>query len=125
MKDNTVNLLKRLDELVKTTDIFKHTDEITGILSQLPEDLVNKLKKVLILHSGYVLCGADFSSLEDRISALTTKDPNKLKVYMGHEVFELTVNGVCHHIRDDDTIVYDGKTYTGKLFYENYTNGAL
>ena len=25
--------------------------------------------------------GADFSSLEDRISALTTKDPNKIKVY--------------------------------------------
>lgn len=30
---------------------------------------------------GWILCGADFSSLEDRISALTTKDPNKLKVY--------------------------------------------
>lgn len=26
--------------------------------------------------------GADFSSLEDRISALTTKDPNKLRVYL-------------------------------------------
>lgn len=25
--------------------------------------------------------GLDFASLEDRISALTTKDPNKLKVY--------------------------------------------
>lgn len=30
---------------------------------------------------GWVLCGLDFASLEDRISALTTKDPNKLKVY--------------------------------------------
>lgn len=28
-----------------------------------------------------VFCGLDFASLEDRISALTTKDPNKLKVY--------------------------------------------
>lgn len=28
-----------------------------------------------------IFVGADFSSLEDRISALTTKDPNKLKVY--------------------------------------------
>jgi DNA polymerase-1 len=27
------------------------------------------------------MCGLDFSSLEDRISALTTKDPNKLKTY--------------------------------------------
>jgi len=30
---------------------------------------------------GWLLCGLDFASLEDRISALTTKDPNKLKVY--------------------------------------------
>ena len=30
---------------------------------------------------GYLFVGADFASLEDRISALTTKDPNKLKVY--------------------------------------------
>lgn len=31
---------------------------------------------------GWLLVGLDFSSLEDRISALTTKDPNKLKVYI-------------------------------------------
>lgn len=30
---------------------------------------------------GWLFTGLDFSSLEDRISALTTKDPNKLKVY--------------------------------------------
>lgn len=30
---------------------------------------------------GHLFCGADFSSLEDYISALTTKDPNKLAVY--------------------------------------------
>ena len=30
---------------------------------------------------GYLLVGADFASLEDRISALITKDPAKLKVY--------------------------------------------
>ena len=30
---------------------------------------------------GYIFTGLDFASLEDRISALTTKDPNKLKVY--------------------------------------------
>jgi hypothetical protein len=28
-----------------------------------------------------LLVGLDFASLEDKISALTTKDPNKLKVY--------------------------------------------
>ena len=30
---------------------------------------------------GFIFGGLDFASLEDRISALTTKDPNKLKVY--------------------------------------------
>jgi DNA polymerase-1 len=30
---------------------------------------------------GWLLCGLDFASLEDKISALTTKDPNKIKVY--------------------------------------------
>lgn len=30
---------------------------------------------------GWLFCGIDFNSLEDRISALTTKDPQKLKVY--------------------------------------------
>lgn len=30
---------------------------------------------------GWLFGGVDFSSLEDRISALSTKDPNKLKVY--------------------------------------------
>ena len=39
---------------------------------------------------------------------------------MGHEVYELQIDGVTHHIRDDDTIDYDGTTYTGKDFYEKY-----
>lgn len=30
---------------------------------------------------GWIFCGLDYSSLEDKISGLTTKDPNKLKVY--------------------------------------------
>lgn len=30
---------------------------------------------------GWLFCGLDFASLEDKISALTTKDPNKIKVY--------------------------------------------
>lgn len=30
---------------------------------------------------GWLFCGADFSSLEDRINALLTKDPAKIKVY--------------------------------------------
>ena len=70
---------------------------------------------------GWLYVGLDFNALEDHISALTTKDKNKLKVYLGHLVYELTINGVIHHIRDDAIISYEGKTYTGTEFYEAYS----
>lgn len=40
-----------------------------------------KIKKCFEAPPGWIFCGLDFASLEDRISALTTKDPQKLKVY--------------------------------------------
>ena len=40
------------------------------------------IKKCFKAPKGWIFCGADFNSLEDYISALTTKDPNKLKVYL-------------------------------------------
>ena len=40
------------------------------------------IKKCFKTKKGWLFVGLDFSSLEDRISALTTKDPNKLKVYI-------------------------------------------
>lgn len=70
---------------------------------------------------GWIFCGADFNSLEDYVSALTTKDPNKLKVYQGEKIYELILDGVHHHIRGDSTINYDGKTYTGDEFYAAYS----
>lgn len=33
---------------------------------------------------GWLFCGADFSSLEDKINSLLTKDPNKIRVYTEH-----------------------------------------
>lgn len=39
------------------------------------------VKKMFSAPKGWLFVGLDFASLEDRISALTTKDPNKLKVY--------------------------------------------
>lgn len=39
------------------------------------------VKELFMAAKGWVFAGADFNSLEDYISALTTKDPNKLKVY--------------------------------------------
>lgn len=39
------------------------------------------IKSCFMAPPGWLFCGLDFASLEDRISALTTKDPQKLKVY--------------------------------------------
>lgn len=39
------------------------------------------IKDCFVAPPGWLMIGLDFASLEDRISALTTKDPNKLKVY--------------------------------------------
>jgi len=39
------------------------------------------IKKCFIAPTGYIFVGADSASLEDRIDALLTKDPNKLLVY--------------------------------------------
>jgi DNA polymerase-1 len=69
--------------------------------------------------------GADFNSLEDYVSALTTKDPNKLKVYVGHDVYELIIDGICHHIRDDAIICYEGINYSGEEFYAKYADSQL
>ena len=39
------------------------------------------IKECFVGPKDWLFCGADFNSLEDYISALTSKDPNKLKVY--------------------------------------------
>lgn len=39
------------------------------------------VKKCFKAPKGWVFCGIDFASLEDVISAVTTKDPNKLRIY--------------------------------------------
>lgn len=39
------------------------------------------IKECFIAPKGWIFCGADSASLEDRIDTLLTKDPNKLKVY--------------------------------------------
>lgn len=43
--------------------------------------LAKWIKKCIKAPPGWIFAGLDFDSLEDKISALITKDPNKLKVY--------------------------------------------
>lgn len=54
-------------------------------LQQIPSTgtkYAKPIKKCFQPPRGWVFVGCDYSSLEDRISALTTRDPNKLKPYL-------------------------------------------
>ena len=71
---------------------------------------------------GWLWVGLDYQSLEDHISALVTKDPNKLKVYTGLKEYKLTLNGIAHTISEDTIVEYDGKLITGDQLYEILQN---
>jgi DNA polymerase-1 len=68
---------------------MKLSEALLAKYGEILKDYLDKGKLVLgkLIKScfeappGWLFCGLDFASLEDRISALTTKDPNKLKVY--------------------------------------------
>jgi len=83
------------------------------------------IKECFEAPTGWLFAGADFNSLEDYISALTTKDPNKLRVYSGYKQFDLIVNGITHRIRDIDVVRYDGQEITGEQLYEKLQNCKL
>ena len=82
------------------------------------------VKKIFISPKGYVFVGADQRSLEDRISALTTRDTNKCKVYLdnydGHclrayayfgdqmpDIKQVDESTSCYRVEmDDGTVKY-------------------
>ena len=82
------------------------------------------VKAIFRAPPGYIYVGSDFASLEDRISALTTKDENKLKVYTsgadGHslrayyyfkkymqDIKQVSPDTKCYKVEHDDgTIEY-------------------
>ena len=56
--------------------------------------------------------------VEDHISALLTKDKNKLKVYIGLKKYKVNLNGVTYIISENTMLEYDGKLITGDQLYE-------
>lgn len=100
---------------------------------------------------GILFVGIDFSSLEDRISALVTRDPNKLKVYTdgydshclrSYHFFPQKLQDIelappestCYtanigtstlYFKSSDIITYQGKSYSGDQFYEMVTNKRI
>jgi len=84
------NARKALDGNYYMHGNFKLGGTVSGRLSSMDPNLQNLpsksrlakyIKQCIKAAAGWVLVGLDFDSLEDKISALITKDPNKLKVY--------------------------------------------
>jgi len=82
---------KSIDGIVWLHGSFNLGGTVSGRLSSSDPNMQNlpsgseygkEIKSCVVAPSGWIFAGADFSSLEDYISALTTKDPNKLKVYL-------------------------------------------
>ena len=66
------------------------------------------IKSIFQAPVGKLWVYSDFASLEDYISALLSRDPNKLKVYLGHEVYEVESKGKKHIVRDDCNLEIQG-----------------
>ncbi len=123
-------------------------------LQQIPStgtSYAGLIKQIFKAPDGWLFCGADFASLEDRISALTTKDPNKLKVYEegydGHSLrayyyfkneipdielaekedicYKAKVGSTYVYFKSSDTIEFNQQIYTGKNFYDLVSNKEL
>ena len=73
------DLLFELESVSSNTSI-EDFERLLAIASKY--DLDDELKKCFQYMPGWLFTGLDFNALEDRISALTTKDPNKLAVYL-------------------------------------------
>ena len=100
---------------------------------------------------GWLFVGLDFNALEDHISALTTKDKNKIKVYLEHydahclrafsyfgdqmpdiqlpqqgeKCYKANVGGTDFYFTETQEIEYAGKIYTGAEFYRLASGGGL
>lgn len=78
------------------------------------------VKSCFVAPKGWVICYADFNSLEDRIDALLTKDPNKLKIYIegydshalrAYNYFPEAYMGIPDTVESINATVVTHKTY--------------
>ena len=114
-------------------------DEILPYMVKGGLSLGKLIKSCFIAPPGWLFVGLDFASLEDRISALTTKDPNKLAVYLygfdghclralsyfpqsmpdierapeGAQCYKATVGDKEIYFHSEERIIYQGKEMSG------------
>ncbi|TIN00983.1 MAG: hypothetical protein E5Y34_11040 [Mesorhizobium sp.] len=78
---NLQNLPANVEMMVSAALLELFADVLAPYMKNGKLSLGKLIKSCFKAPPGWFFCGIDFASLEDRISALTTKDPNKLKVY--------------------------------------------
>lgn len=110
--------------------------------------LAKMIKECFEAPPGWLFVGLDFDSLEDKISAVTTKDPMKVKVYsdgydghclralayFGHhmpdlelapdgaETYSAVIGDKTIYFHEEEGIDYLGDKMTGKEFFELINN---
>ncbi len=78
-------ILLRIEALIEGNKILANNREKFNIeYAKLVELTNNKYLDVFTIHTGWIFCGLDYASLEDRINTLLTKDKNKIRVYTDH-----------------------------------------
>lgn len=94
---NLQNLPANVDMGLSPALMAKFGHLLVGYVKDNRLNLGKLVKSCFEAPEGWLFCGLDFDSLEDKISALTTKDPNKLKVYTdgydGHSLRAYTYFG--------------------------------
>lgn len=117
----------------------------------LKKRLAKLIKECFEAPPGWLFVGLDFDSLEDRISALQTKDPLKLQVYTegfdGHslrafgyfgeempdiqrasenvQTYKANIGGTDVYFHAEEDIEYEGKLMKGSEFYALHCNQKL
>ena len=66
-----------IQEYVNKIPVYVGREHLQKAYHKLGKEFISLYKST----DGFIFVSADFASLEDRINALLTKDPNKLKVY--------------------------------------------
>ena len=75
---------------------------------------------------GWLWVGLDYASLEDHISALVTKDPNKLKVYTDeYDGHCLRAYSYWKNLMPDITAQLDEIHKEGKVYKVTYDDGSV
>lgn len=111
--------------------------------------LAKLIKECFEAPPGWLFVGLDFESLEDKISAVTTRDPEKIKVYTdgydghclralayfgeqmidielcpeGATAYMVEVNGNKVYFHSEETVIYLGEEMKGQELYNRIMQG--